>query len=169
MFVQGLAHRLDTANTARDQLARPVQQLGASPVAGPPGSRGEPSPTATGPAGPPGARGEQGSPGANASPVPGPTGATGPPGADSTIPGPQGSPGTAGQDGKDGTNGKDGAAGQPPAGWKYTDPAGITYICSRVDDFDPSDPRYTCSPSTPSSPTPTPASGLPALFDRRRT
>lgn len=168
--MQGLSHDLSTSNAARDALAHQVQQLGASPVAGPPGSRGEPGPSAVGPSGPagsPGERGEPGSPGAAASPEPGPTGPAGPagsPGADSTIPGPEGSPGIAGvqgdpgpagpagQDGKDGTDGKDGANGSPPAGWTYTDPAGIQYSCVPVDGFDPSAPQYACSPQAATPP-----------------
>lgn len=165
--MQQLSHDLSTSNSARDALAHQVQQLGASPVAGPPGSRGKPGATVTGPSGPPGSPGEQGEPGAAASPEPGPTGPTGPagsPGADSTVPGPEGSPGVAGaqgvpgpagpagQDGKDGTDGKDGSNGSPPAGWTYTDPAGQSYTCSPVDAFDPSSPRYTCAPDAATPP-----------------
>jgi hypothetical protein len=184
--LQGLSHDLSQANAARDALARQVQQLGASPVAGPPGSRGEPGPAVTGPAGPagsPGASGASGKAGAAASPepgptgprgvagspgadstVPGPSGAQGLPGADSTVPGPQGDQGVAGvagAAGKDGTNGTDGrdgtdgTPGQPPAGWTYTDPAGVAYTCSPVDNFDTTAPRYTCSPDAIVSPTPT--------------
>lgn len=166
--MQEMSHDLSTSNAARDALAHQVQQLGASPVAGPPGSRGEPGPTAVGPSGPagaPGSPGEKGSPGAAASPEPGPTGPSGPagsPGADSTVPGPEGSPGVAGVQGdpgpagpagKDGTDGKNGTAGQPPAGWTYTDPAGIEYTCAPVDDFDASAPRYTCTVVTTTPPT----------------
>lgn len=185
--VQGLTDDLRTANQARDALAHQVQQLGGKPVAGPPGSRGEPGPAGVGPSGAPGAQGVPGRPGASGAPgkpgakstvpgpagspgagstVPGPQGVQGVPGAESTVPGPKGDkgdPGVAGQDGKDGA---------PPAGWTYTDPAGIEYTCSPVSDFDASAPRYTCSPDTapPSSPSPTPTASQPALLsDRRRT
>ena len=188
--VQGLTDDLRTANQARDALAHQVQQLGGKPVAGPPGSRGEPGPAGVGPSGAPGVQGVPGRPGASGAPgkpgakstvpgpagspgagstVPGPQGVQGVPGAESTVPGPKGDkgdPGVAGQDGKDG------AAGAPPAGWTYTDPAGVTYTCSPVDGFDPSAPRYACTADTapPSSPSPTPTTSQPALLsDRRRT
>ncbi|GHA01638.1 collagen-like protein [Streptomyces echinoruber] len=77
---------LETANKARDALAAQVERLGASPVAGPPGSRGEPGKSIVGPSGPPGPPGPSGSPGQN---------------------------GKDGQDGKDGRNGKDGSPGAP--------------------------------------------------------
>lgn len=184
--LQGLSHDLSTSNAARDALARQVQGLGASPVAGPPGSRGEPGPTAVGPSGPAGSPGEpgaKGSSGAAAPPEPGPTGpsgSAGSPGADSTVPGPQGvqgvpgadstvpgpkgdqgDPGVAGQAGKDGTDGRDGS---PPAGWTWTDPAGQSYTCSPVDGFDQSAPRYACTADTtaPSGGSPT-SSGLLGL------
>lgn len=171
--VVGLHNSLDTSNAARDALAAQVQHLGASPVAGPPGSRGAPGPAVTGPSGPsgpPGAQGPSGSPGASASPIPGPIGPAGSPGPVSTVPGPsgspgatgasgaQGAPGPAGADGKDGapgkdgTNGRDGANGAPPAGWTYTDPAGQTYTCSPVAGFDPQSPRYACTADQPAPP-----------------
>ncbi|MDJ0345236.1 collagen-like protein [Streptomyces sp. H10-C2] len=173
--VVGLHHDLDTSNHARDQLARQVQGLGASPVAGPPGSRGEPGPAVTGPRGEqgipgrdstiPGPTGSPGAPGKNStvagppgapgrdSTVPGPTGRAGAPGADSTVPGPKGDQGSAGKDGRDGSN------GAPPAGWTYTDAAGITYTCSPAAGFDPAAPRYTCTANqpTPAPPPPSPA------------
>ena len=67
--------------------------------------------------------------------------------------GPKGDKGDPGTDGKDGADGTD---GQPPAGWTYTDPAGIEYACSPVDGFDTTSPRYTCtadSAAPTSSPT----------------
>lgn len=94
LSVQGLTHDLEVANEARDALAGQVQELGEQPVAGPPGSRGEPGESVTGPSGPPGDRGEPG--------------ATGPRG-------PSGSPGTDGDDGTDGSQGSDGADGEPGA------------------------------------------------------
>jgi hypothetical protein len=187
--IQGLSHDLQTANAARDQLAQQVQQLGGKPVAGPPGSRGEPGPAVVGPSGAPGSPGVAGSPGvpgrtgASASPVPGPSGPAGSPGANSTIPGPAGSPGAvgaqgvpgvAGADGKDGspgkdgtngaagTNGRDGTNGAPPAGWTYTDAAGQSYTCSPVAAFDPTSPRYTCAADTAPPPTPSPSAGAAA-------
>ncbi|MET9086180.1 collagen-like protein [Streptomyces sp. NPDC004237] len=115
----GLHQDLETANQARDALAAQVERLGASPVAGPPGSRGEPGRTVVGPSGPPGPSGASGAPGKNGSDgvsatgvpgaagSPGVAGASGAPGAV----GPSGPPGPAGQDGKDGTDGKDGKDG----------------------------------------------------------
>lgn len=165
-----LSHQLRTANSARDALARQVQQLGATPVAGRPGSRGD-----VGPSGPRGEKGDRGEPGKaapTASPKPGPTGPRGAPGKDSTVPGPAGSPGQNatgvpgepgkdGADGKDGApgkDGKDGADGKPPAGWTYTDPAGVTYQCSPVSDFDPDAPRYDCQPTSTGGGQPSPSS-----------
>lgn len=90
--MQQLSHDLRSANDARDALARQVQQLGAKPVAGPPGSRGAPGESV---AGPRGLKGDKGDPG-----DPGPSG----------PPGPSGSPG---KNGEDGSNGTDGATGEP--------------------------------------------------------
>lgn len=158
MSIMNLQQDLTTANEARDALATQVQELGATPVAGEPGSRGEVGPT--GPVGPQGPRGEDGR---DASPVPGPTGPPGPqgtPGSDSTVPGPvgpvgasgaSGASGAAGKDGADGApgapgaDGTDGADGSPPAGWTYTDHTGMTYTCVPASDFDPDAPHYTCS------------------------
>lgn len=186
--MQQLSHDLSTANQARDALARQVQHLGASPVAGPPGSRGEQGSSVVGPrgrSGAPGSPGPSGSPGTTgasgkagavgASGSPGAAGASGSPGAVGAVgaTGPAGPAGERGADGKDGTDGRDGADGKdgtngsPPAGWSYTDPAGVEYSCVPVDDFDASSPRYTCAPtSTPSpSDTPTPSGlGLTALI-----
>ncbi|GGZ73947.1 hypothetical protein ACFOOM_00465 [Streptomyces echinoruber] len=80
---------LETANKARDALAAQVERLGASPVAGPPDSRGEPGKNVVGPSGSPGPPGPAGSPGQN------------------------GKHGKEGQNGKDGRNGKDGETGSP--------------------------------------------------------
>lgn len=90
--VVSLSADLRQSNAARDALARQVQSLGETPVAGPPGSRGEPGQSIVGPSGPPGA-----------------DGATGPPG-------PSGSPGKTGATGKDGTNGTDGTNGASQTG-----------------------------------------------------
>lgn len=139
--LQGLAADLHTANQARDLLARQVQQLGAKPVAGPPGSRGKPGQSVTGPRGP---EGEPGSPGPSGSPgkdgkngkngddgskgtsgigTTGPSGAAGSDGA-AGPPGPQGEPGPAGPEGPAGKDGTDGKDGQPcPDGYSFQAPA----------------------------------------------
>lgn len=137
--MQELSHDLRTANDARDALASQVQRLGATPVAGPSGSRGEPGASIVGPKGATGKRGEPGptgSPGPSGSPgaagktgsdgaagasgSPGPVGATGPAGPEGEPgpAGPQGDPGKDGADGKDGTDGQtcpDGYSLQAPA------------------------------------------------------
>lgn len=120
--MQQLGHDLRTANQARDQLAAQVQRLGGKPVAGAPGSRGEPGQSVVGPQGPQGDPGPAGSPGPSGSPGAkgrdgvgkvGPTGATGTDGESVVGPaGPQGEPGPAGRDGADGTDGADGAPGR---------------------------------------------------------
>ncbi|MFF2502208.1 collagen-like protein [Streptomyces sp. NPDC058067] len=147
LWLQELNHDLRTANDARDALARQVQQLGHKPVAGPPGSRGEPGKSVVGPRG---AQGQQGEPGpigptgpigpsgkpgrdgahgsngadgvgqtgaAGADGVPGPSG---PPGAKGET-GPQGPPGVDGKDGKDGADGRDGQT--CPEGYSLQAPA----------------------------------------------
>lgn len=129
LSIQSLSNDLRTSNEARDQLARQVQQLGAKPVAGPPGSRGEPGPTVTGPPGEqgipgqdstvpgpagspgkdstvPGPAGPPGAAGINATGAPGPAGPAGAPGADSTVPGPTGPKGDQGEPGRDGRDGQ---------------------------------------------------------------
>lgn len=129
--VRSLQLELRTANEARDQLAAQVEQLGGSPIAGPPGSRGQPGrtvegpPGPTGPAGDPGPSGPAGKPGPSGPPGPsgspgaagtdgvgasGPAGPTGPPGPTGPAgpAGPQGEPGPAGPAGKDGRDGADG-------------------------------------------------------------
>ena len=124
--VQALSHDLRTANEARDALAAQVQKLGAKPIAGPPGSRGEPGKTVVGPQGAKGDKGDRGEPGPTG--PPGPSGAPGEDGADGTDgtagepgvvgatgpagpagpPGPQGEPGPTGPQGPAGEDGKDG-------------------------------------------------------------
>lgn len=177
LSVQGLQHELRDSNLARDQLAQQVEDLGGTPVAGPPGSRGEPGESvvgARGPAGPPGPSGAPGKPAPTITPSPGPpgpAGSPGAPGANSTVPGPTGpagQDGAAGANGADGAPGKDGTDGQngaPPAEWTYTDQDGREYRCVPVDDFDPNHPRYRCtqtagptqSPEPSPTPTPTPS------------
>jgi hypothetical protein len=120
LSVQSLSHDLHTANAARDALARQVEELGEQPVAGPPGSRGEPGPSVTGPPGPPGPRGEPGPVGpAGPSGTPGKTGARGSDGA-AGEPGEPGEPGAAGEPGASGAAGPPGPQGEPgptgPAG-----------------------------------------------------
>lgn len=169
--IQGLSSDLRTANQARDALASQVQRLGATPVAGSPGSRGSVGPAgaigARGPRGYPGSPGPSGSPGASGSPgksgasgSPGPAGASGSSGVDGAV----GSPGPAGAQGEPGpagVDGKDGADGQPPEGWTYTDPAtGADMDCERAADFDPDHPRYECHATSTPAPSDTPGRGL---------
>ena len=129
LSVQGLGQRLETANQARDALASQVQRLGATPVAGPPGSRGEPGASVTGPPGEPGPPGPSGRPGPSGSPGKngsnGSSGATGQPGAPGATgvagpAGPQGQQGPAGPAGPQGERGEQGPKGdageQGPAG-----------------------------------------------------
>lgn len=162
LAVQSLQSDLRASNEARDALARQVQSLGETPVAGPPGSRSDPKPGAIGargPAGPPGPAGPAGKPAPTITPSPGPAGPPGPsgaPGADSTVPGPAGQDGASGAPGKDGTDGSNGSNGSPPASWTYTDENGVEYQCVPVDDFDPDNPRYRCTPTSSPSPQPTP-------------
>lgn len=136
--LQSLTADLHTANDARDALARQVQQLGAKPVAGPPGSRGQPGKSIVGPRGPqgePGSPGPSGSPGkdgkdgddgskgANGVGSTGPTGAAGSDGAAGQS-GPQGEPGPAGPEGPAGKDGADGKDGQTcPDGYSLQPPA----------------------------------------------
>jgi hypothetical protein len=161
-------------------LRAQVQAKGGTPVAPDPAKAISNLPDRTevpvpipGPAGSPGATGQPGPAGS-----PGPSGAPGTPGAAGTqgldgAAGQQGAPGPAGpagQDGKDGADGKAGTNGAPPAGWTYTDPAGVSYTCSPVAGFDSSAPRYQCTADTAPSPTPSsPTSPPVALLDRRRT
>lgn len=128
--VVALSHDLRSANEARDLLAAQVQGLGEKPVAGPPGTRGEPGPSVTGPTGPPGERGPSGSPGSTG--PPGKPGDDGDDGESATgDPGPSGEPGTSGEAGPAGPPGEPGPAGpqgepgpqgeQGPAGEDGTD------------------------------------------------
>lgn len=110
LTVQHLGGQLQDANSARDLLARQVQTLGGKPVAGPPGSRGDPGRTVRGPAGPRGATGPAG-PEGSAGPA-GQSGAKGPAGAAGAA-GKDGASGSDGAAGADGAAGKDGTAGQP--------------------------------------------------------
>jgi hypothetical protein len=162
---------LETANTARDALASQVQRLGASPVAGPPGSRGEPGQSIVGPRGPSGPPGKAAP---TITPKPGASGASGAPGrpgADSTVAGPSGPPGPsstvagpegpAGPQGVQGEKGEPGSDGQPPAGWSYewTGSDGVTHhvTCSRTSDSPDSAPQYECADSSTDEPSPSPS------------
>lgn len=158
LTMQQLSDDLRNANQARDLLAAQVQKLGGKPVAGPPGSRGEPGKSVVGPSGPPGPQGEPGSPGPSGSPgksgkngKDGPTGANGVPGSAGSpgaagatgaagpagAQGPQGEPGPAGEQGPQGDRGP---AGPAPSGWTF-EYKGATYECTP--DADGST-RYTC-------------------------
>lgn len=154
---QGLARDLRAANAARDALAAQIQELGEKPVAGPPGSRGEPGKAVVGPTGPPGPRGgpgPTGPPGATGpSGKPGATGATGADGVGATgpagedgaagepgpagPPGPQGEPGPAGPagpagaDGEDGADGQDGQACPPGYSWQSAKDDPDALVCRR--------------------------------------
>ncbi|MFE3400801.1 collagen-like protein [Streptomyces anulatus] len=179
LTVQDLASDLRAANLARDQLAQQVERLGASPVAGPPGTRGEPGESLVGPSGPPGPPGASGPPGkagvgkdgrdgAAATPIPGPSG---PSGADSVVPGPTGPAGPAGppgpagkdgvgKDGADGADGRDGADGQTcPDGYTLQPPPGDpdALVC-----------RRTGAPPAPEDPASTPSPLALALDPTRR-
>lgn len=155
------AQQLRYERARGDALARQVEGLGGTPVAGPTGARGEPGQTVVGARGPSGPRGPAGSPGkAGAAGSRGPTGAPGSPGpagADGVAgsPGPTGPVGQSGADGAPGKDGSDGSNGAPPSSWTYTDQDGNEYRCVPVDNFDPDNPRYTCTQTSTVSPTPT--------------
>lgn len=92
-----------------------------------------------------------------------------PPAGPQGSPGPQGSQGVAGSAGAQGPAGPTGATGPPPAGWTFTDLAGVTYDCA-PDGQKPA-PHYTCT-ARPLLPLPGPTTstvlGLPgaALANR---
>lgn len=159
--VRSLQLELRTANAARDQLAAQVEELGGKPIAGPPGSRGQPGrtvegppgpsgpagdpgpsgpsgpsgkPGPTGPVGPSGSPGVAGTDGVGASGPPGPTGPPGPSGPPGPT-GPAGPQGEPGQAGKDGAAGRDGTNGQTcPDGYTLQPFAGDTsvLVCQRT-------------------------------------
>jgi hypothetical protein len=167
-----LTHDLRTANQARDALASQVQQLGGKPVAGPPGSRGEPGTSVTGPPGPSGPPGPQGPSGANATGKPGEDGEDGTPGAagqpgepgqdgesvtgPAGPPGPQGEPGPAGPAGEPGADGRDGEDGQAcPDGYSLQAPADDpdALICRRDGAPQPDEPGNANNPLAALDPT----------------
>lgn len=172
-----IARLSSSLDTTRQQL----QQHGVTPSAPPAQSIVKGVPGVPGAVGAQGVQGVPGSVGPSGERgAPGSPGPAGSPGPVSTVPGPAGSPGAAGvqgipgapgadgkdgapgKDGTNGTDGRDGADGKPPAGWTYTDPAGVSYSCVPVDGFDPSAPRYTCSPGTATTPPPSSSPPAPA-------
>lgn len=152
---------LKTSDARGDALARQVEGLGATPVAGPTGSQGQPGKSvvgARGPSGPPGPSGASGKAAPTITPSPGPAGPSGAAGAAGAV-GPTGPAGQAGADGaagQDGQDGSDGKNGAPPSSWTYTDQDGNEYRCVPVDNFDPDNPRYTCTQTSTASPDPSP-------------
>jgi hypothetical protein len=105
LWVHGLAQD-------RDALARQVQELGGTPVAGPPGLRGEPGVGETGPSGAPGRDGVDGKDAPTVTPSPGatgPRGLQGEPGV--SVTGPSGPPGATGATGPQGVQGERGEKG----------------------------------------------------------
>ncbi|MBE4790663.1 collagen-like protein [Streptomyces sp. NE06-02F] len=167
-----LTHDLRTANEARDALASQVQQLGEKPVAGPPGSRGEPGASVTGPPGPSGPPGPQGPSGVSATGKPGEDGKDGTPGAagqpgepgqdgesvtgPAGPPGPQGEPGPAGPAGEPGEDGSDGEDGQTcPNGYSLQAPADDpdALICRRDGAPQPDEPGNGNNPLAALDPT----------------
>lgn len=158
VLVVDLSRDLRAEHAARDALARQVEDLGGTPVVGPPGTRGKPGESVTGPPGPPGQDGEEGQSGPSGPPGPsgspgrsgrdgtdgtsatgapgapgedGSPGAAGPPGESGAAgpPGPQGEPGPPGAQGERGEKGEPGPAGSPPSSWTFTH-RGVTYTCT---------------------------------------
>lgn len=170
---QAVIDRLSSSlDTSRQQLqqhgvtpsAPPAQSIvrGVPGVPGVAGAQGVPGvPGSPGPTGPPGRPGP-------ASTVPGPAGspgAPGQPGADSTVPGPQGPQGEQGPTGATGPQGEQGAKGDPGE----PGPACPTGYSQQAPPWDPDALVCMRDSTPPSSPTPSPTTGLPALLDRRRT
>lgn len=197
---QQLAAEADLRGNAVSTLATDVRKLraqitadGKTPVAPDPSNavddlpdRAEVPVPIPGPQGEKGDKGDKGDPGKPAPTITPEPGASGRPGRDGEPgpagpTGPSGQPGRAGvdgadgadgQDGRDGTDGQDGKNGQPPAGWTYTDPKGVTYTCTRVANFDPAAPRYECTPASEPDPDQPPGNGGTSVLglapDRRR-
>ena len=188
LMVQGLNEDLHDSNKARDALARQVQHLGEKPVAGPPGSRGDPDDRKRGPRGPEGRPGDRGSPGPEGKPGDsgkngkagdtgksgsdgenGSKGDTGAAGKDGTQgePGPQGpkgDPGESGPRGEQGPQGERGPAGPAPSSWTWTY-NGVTYTCTPSSD---GSTAYTCAPSGGSEPEPSDTKPQAAALDPSR-
>lgn len=170
VWIQGLSRDLRESFEDRDALARQVERLGGTPVAGDPGKAGErgetgaPGPTGepgeSGDRGPRGPGGEKGQPGDDGSP--GPTGPPGTPGAEGSPGsrgadgqpgaageagpvGPQGEPGPAGPQGQQGAQGDRGPAGPPPSSWTFVY-GGLTYTCTPNAD---GSTHYTCAADGP--------------------
>lgn len=114
VLVVDLSHDLRWEQARSDALARQVEGLGATPVAGPRGSQGEPGVSVTGPPGSAGAVGPSGAPGedgkAGARGKPGASGAPGAAGATGAA-GPVGATGPVGPSGPQGVQGEPGATG----------------------------------------------------------
>jgi hypothetical protein len=185
-----LSNDLRTANHARDALATQVERLGGTPIAGPPGSRGEPGASVTGPPGPPGEPGEpgpSGAPGPSGSPgkpgrdgdnggdgtsatgTPGEPGPAGSPGANGEAgppgpAGPQGEAGPAGPPGPQGERGEQGPAGPPPSSWTF-EYRGVTYECTPDGD---GSTHYTCRQTGGEEPGPDVPEPLAAGLDPQR-
>lgn len=162
------AEKVDLAEDASEALCRAgdikvyeaalcerLETAAAEPIPGEQGPRG-----AQGPPGPPGEDGRDGSDGKQ-----GPSGKDGTDGIDGLDgtngsdgldgkqgpPGPIGPAGPPGTPGEDGSDGSDGAPGEPPVSWTQPDPEnGGSYHCTRVEEFNPDAPKYTCS-YTPAS------------------
>jgi hypothetical protein len=167
VWVQSLAGDLRESNEDRDALARQVERLGGTPVAGDPGKAGERG--AAGSDGAAGPEGDEGEPGAKGEPGAdgkrGAAGSDGPPG-EPGVPGEDGAPGAAGADGADGAAGPTGAqgpagekgdpgeqgprgeqgpAGPAPASWTFSY-GGVTYTCTPSAD---GSTHYTCAADGP--------------------
>ncbi|WP_220188599.1 collagen-like protein [Streptomyces phytophilus] len=170
VWVQNLAGDLRQSNEDRDALARQVERLGGTPVAGDPGragERGEPGAAGSdGAAGPEGERGEAGAEGEpGAAGKGGADGQDGQPG-DPGTPGEDGTPGAAGANGADGATGPTGAqgpqgekgatgeqgprgeqgpSGPAPASWTFVF-GGVTYTCTPSAE---GSTHYTCAADGP--------------------
>jgi hypothetical protein len=154
------AESLDSATYARlCKDAATIVREGPQGAQGIPGVQGPQG--AQGNAGIQGVQGIPGIPGADGkNGTDGKAGAVGPPGADGKDgavgpPGPAGADGAAGPAGPAGADGKDGAMGpagpagadgEPPFAWVVYGPNDtVVERCERAPDFDPAEPRYTCT------------------------
>lgn len=167
LSIQAMGHDLRTERAMREALTAQVEGMGATPVVGPSGSRGEPGASVTGPPGATGATGPRGEPGASGRPgSPGAVGASGSPGSPGAIgstgpagpagaPGVQGEPGVAGPQGEQGPKGDTGERG--PSGASCED--GYSW---HTPDWDPDARvcRRDGAPQPSESPQPPMAAGL---------